>query len=119
MTTRLNQRGLKTDPAAVFAIAISIWRACHNCAGRDETLNLSDSYGGIDGLMREVMRIAVLFEAWSCAHVDFDELDEVWPYLLEDRFGRGCVSILAPDRLLDFDERDCQRIAAKLRLALR
>ena len=69
--------------------------------------------------MREAMRIAHVFEAWACRSVDFTELTEVWPYLLEDRFGPECLAILRPDRLADFDSHDCHRIAAKLRLQLR
>lgn len=106
------------DPAAHFAIALSLWRECHQHAAADPTLNLSEAYQGIDSLMREVMRIAHVFEAWACKNVDFTDLTDVWPYLLEDRFGIECLSILRPDRLADFDSHDCRRIAAKLRLTL-
>lgn len=106
------------DPAAVFAIAISLWRECHAQIQADSSLNLSDAYSGMDGLMREVMRIANLFETWSCKHVDFKRLNDVWPYLLEDRFGVECLHVLLPDNLAEFDESDCRRIAARMRLAL-
>ena len=76
------------DPAAVFAAATSLWRECQKQAATEPGVNLSDCYGGMDSLMREVMRIATLFETWSCSHVRFEELNDVWPYLLEDRFGR-------------------------------
>ncbi len=104
------------DPAAHFAIALSLWRECHRQAADDPALNLGQAYLGIDSLMREVMRIARVFETWACAHVDFTQLDDVWPYLLEHRFGAECLSVLRPDRLADFDEHDCRRIAARLRL---
>ena len=107
------------DPAAVFAAASSLWRECHEQAAAGPRVNLSDCYGGMDGLMREVMRIAALFEAWSCNHVLFEELDDVWPYLLEDRFGRECLSVFLPDGLSEFDESDCRRVAARLRLRFR
>jgi len=106
------------DPAAHFAIAVSLWRECHRHAAADPSLNLSQAYQGIDSLMREVMRIAHVFEAWACRHVDFTQLTDVWPYLLEDRFGTECLSILRPENLADFDTHDCRRIAAKLRLTL-
>jgi hypothetical protein len=108
-----------TDPAAIFAIATSLWDQCHNHALADSSMNLSDAYGGANGLMREVMRVATLFESWSCEHVAFDQLTDVWPYLLEDRFGTECLSVLLPGNLAEFDEHDCRRIAGRLRLRLR
>jgi len=107
------------DPAAIFAIATSLWRECHKHAATNRSLNLSDAYSGMDGLMREVMRIATLFESWACEHVDFDELTDVWPYMLEDRFGKECLSVLLPEKLSEFDLHDCRRIALRLRLNFR
>lgn len=107
------------DPAAVFAIAQSLWLECHQAAAANSSLNLSDAYNGIDELMREVMQIATHFEKWACVHVDFTQVTEPWPYLLQDRFGRECLSILLPDRLAEFDEHDCRRIATRLGLSLR
>jgi len=104
------------DPAAVFAIATSLWQECLKHAATTRSLNLSDAYSGIDELMREVMRIATLFETWSCLHVDFDQLAEPWPYYLQDHFGEECLSILLPERLTDFNDHDCSRVAARLRL---
>lgn len=108
-----------SDPAAIFAIATSLWNECHKHAATDRSINLSDAYSGIDGLMREIMRIAAQFEAWACKHVNFDKLTDVWPYMLEDRFGKECLSILLADNLSDFDDHDCRRIAARLRLTFR
>ena len=79
-------------------------------------MNLSEAYGGMDGFMREIMRIAEKFERWSCRHVDFAQLSDVWPYLLQDGFGTECLSILLPQDLADFDDHDCRRIARKLGL---
>lgn len=107
------------DPAAIFAIATSLWDECHKHAAADHSINLSDAYSGIDGLMREVMRIATLFESWASEHVDFDQLTDVWPYMLEDRFGKECLSILLTENLSNFDEHDCCRVAARLRLTFR
>jgi hypothetical protein len=111
----------KPDSAAVFAAAMSLWNECHKKADTliDPRVRLSDSYNGIDGLMREVMRIATLFESWSCTHINFNERDDVWPYLLEEQFGRECLSVLLPDGLSGFDESDCRRIAVRLRISFR
>ena len=106
------------DSAAIFAIAVSLWQECHQKASADESLNLSNAYSGLDGLMRKVMSIATTFEHWACLHVDFDQLTEPWPYLLAAHFGKECLSILLPDNLSDFDEHDCRRIAARLRLTI-
>lgn len=107
------------DPAAIFAIATSLWQECHKHAATDRSLNLSDAYSGVDGLMREVMRIATHFEKWACLHVDFAQLSEPWPYFLQDHFGQECLSILLPERLADFNDHDCHRVAMRLRLAFR
>ncbi len=103
------------DPAAVFAMASSLWSACHERA-RCEELNLSEAYNGIDELMRVVMRIANQFEAWACAHVNFDETTDVWPYLLEDKFGATCIDAVGLTALASFGDRDCLRVAMRLQL---
>jgi hypothetical protein len=108
-----------SDPAAIFAIATSLWDECQNYAAADSSINLSDAYSGMDGLMREVMRIASLFESWACQNVDFNQLTDVWPYLLEDRFGTECLSVLLAENLRDFNDHDCRRVAARLRLTYR
>lgn len=105
--------------AAIFAIATSLWQECHRHAKIDPNINLSEAYSGIDGLMREVMRIATHFEKWACRNVDFDQLTDPWPYYLEEHFGRECLSVLLPEQLAQFDDHDCRRVAARLRLALR
>lgn len=104
------------DPAAVFACAKSLYDACLE---REPGPDLSEAYHGMDGLMREVMRVGEEFEKWACHHVVFDELDEVWPYLLEDRFGAACLEIMEADALAGFDADDCLRIAFKFRLPMR
>lgn len=109
----------ENDQAAIFAIAVSLWQECERHAARDTSINLSQAYRGMDSLMREVMRIAILFETWANTHVDFAQLSDVWPYLLEDRFGAECLSILLPEKLADFDEHDCCRVAARLRLGVK
>lgn len=106
-----------TDSAAIFATAHSLWRACLLAAERT-SVNLSDCYSGMDGLMREVMRVAELFEAWACSHVDFASLNDVWPYLLQDRFGEACLEVIRPAALAEFNEQDCLRVALRLRVPI-
>lgn len=66
--------------------------------------------------MRELMRVANLFESWACAHVAFEELSEVWPYLLETRFGNACLELVRPTALNQFSLDDCLLVAMRLRL---
>jgi len=107
-----------TDPAAVFACALSLWTACHERAAADLNIDLSGSYQGVDEFMRVVMRIGTQFEVWACDHVSFEELSDVWPYLLEDQFGKACLEVLAPTNLAEFSEKDCLRVALRLRIPL-
>ena len=107
-----------TDSAAVFAAAFSLWEAIHKHAQALPKINLSDCYNGVDQLMREVMRIANLFENWACQHVEFSELNDVWPYLLEDKFGDACLEIFEPGGVANFDESDCLRTAIGLCLPI-
>lgn len=81
-------------------------------------MNLSEAFNGMDQLMRVVMRVGSQFETWSCRHIDFKELSDVWPYLLEDKFGDACVDIVSPNLLDSFDDRDCLRVAMRLRLPI-
>lgn len=102
----------QSDPAAVFACAKSLY---DDCLQRVES-DLSKAYQGMDSFMREVMRAGEMFEKWACRHVAFSELDEVWPYLLERRFGGACLEVMDDDALAGFDANDCLRIAIKLHL---
>lgn len=97
---------------------MSLWESCHDAATYDPTLNLSEAYNGVDELMRQVMRVAEEFERWACDHVCFDSLGDVWPYLLEDRFGKACLEILEPIALARFDRADCLRVALRMRLPI-
>jgi len=108
-----------TDPAAVFACALSLWQTCQQEASRQTNLNLSEVYNGVDQLMREVMRTGELFEKWACEHIEFNELTEVWPYLLEGKFGAACVNAMGAENLCNFDDSDCLRVALSLRLPVR
>jgi hypothetical protein len=107
------------DPAAVFACAKSLHEACLARAEGEPGLNLSEAYQGMDVFMREVMRVGEEFEKWACRHVAFDELDDVWPYLLDERFGSACLEIMDAGSLAGFDADDCLRVAFGLRLPMK
>lgn len=107
------------DDAAIFAIASSLWAHLHELEAKDRSLHLSDHFNGMDQLMRGVMRIGRQFEEWSCQHIDFDELTDVWPYLLQDRFAKTCFDLLRWEVLTQFDEDDCLRTALALQLPVR
>ena len=107
------------DPAAVFACALSLREACLKNATANPQLNLSESYNGMDEFLREMMRVGNLFEAWACAHVVFDEVNDVWPYLMEDKFGDACLEFMLPSTMAKFDDTDCLRVALRLRLPIK
>jgi hypothetical protein len=116
MATDPSFQGVTPDPAAVLAIALSLREACLRAASADSQLDLGESYAGMDQFMRELMRIAECFESWACAHVAFDEITEIWPYLLEEHFGNACLDLRRPDELEMFDHTDCLRLALQLGL---
>jgi hypothetical protein len=106
------------DPAGIFACALSLWHECKQHAAANASLNLSESYNGMDQFMREVMRIASQFETWACKHVHFDDFSEIWPYHLEESFGKACLAVILPSALAEFDETDCLRVAMHLKLPI-
>jgi hypothetical protein len=121
MNTETDSATNVPDPAAVFACALSLWQACQK-RGEVEKLNLSECFNGMDELMRETMRIANKFEAWACFHIDFEELNEVWPYLLQDKFGEICLIDIFPNELASaltsFGDSDCLRAALRMKLPI-
>ena len=115
MTTKSQSAESHADPAAVFACALSLWKACQEHAANEKDFNLSDCFNGGDQFMREVMSIGSRFEEWACQHINFDELNDVWPYLLEDKFGKACLDFLSPSALPKFNDHDCLWVALHLR----
>lgn len=115
MNTELRAAVVEPDPAAVFTIAQSLWEICEK-RSRQSNFNISECYNGVDQFIREIMRIANLFEAWACRHIDFDEFAEVWVYYLGDNFGRSCLAVMPLNCLMGFGEADCLRVALHLRL---
>ena len=106
----------EVDPAAVFAIASSLRKACEERQGNDPELNLAKSYHGWDQFTRELMRVATMFEDWACMHVAFDHMEDTWSYFLENYFGKACLSVMDASALASFDADDCLRVAFRLRL---
>jgi hypothetical protein len=107
------------DPAAVFACAMSLHDACVGRACSDPSVDISESYNGGDEFLRQMMRVGNLFEEWACEHIAFEELEDVWPYLLEDRFGAACLEVMDAGSFGMFDRDDCLRVAYGLRLPIR
>ncbi len=107
------------DPAAVFGCALSLWHECKKLTKANERLNLSECYNGGDEFMRVVMRTANRFEKWASMHIAFGGLDDVWPYMMEDKFGAACVSVMGAESLARFDDSDCLRVALHMRLPVK
>lgn len=118
MNEKYSSASEKIDPAAVFAAASSLWNECQKHV-HDKGLNLSESYNGMDELMRVVMRIGNQFESWSSEHINFNELDSVWPYFLEEKFGNACLDAMSPTGLVSFGDSDRLRVAMRLHLPIK
>lgn len=108
----------EVDPAAVFAIATSLRKACEETEAADPSLDLGAAYNGWDQFTRELMRVAGMFEEWSCLHVAFDHLEETWSYFLENAFGEACLKVMEAGTLASFDADDCLRVAFLLQLPI-
>jgi hypothetical protein len=115
----MNDASEELDPAAVFGCAISLYHECQRICKSEGRPNLSECYNGGDEFMRVVMRTAARFERWACSHIAFAELDDVWPYLMEDQFGLACVEVMGASNLAEFDDSDCLPVALHLRLPIR
>ena len=103
------------DPAAIFGAALSLYDSLQQL----DSEPLTDHYGGWDAVMREVMRVATMFEEWACKHVDFEKLNSVWPYDLETNFGPAVLSIFEPDKLDGLKPLGMVLIARHMNLPLR
>jgi hypothetical protein len=108
----------EVDPAAVFAIATSLRKACEEAEAANPSLDLGATYNGWDQFTRELMRVALMFEEWSCLHVAFDHLEETWSYFLENAYGEACLKVMEAGALASFDADDCLRVAFLLQLPI-
>lgn len=113
----MSDRTAKPDPAAILGIAISL-RDAGEAAAKLGDIDISDTFNGYDQFYRELMRIAEMFEGWACKHVAFDEVEDWWPYQLEQHFGVACLKRVEVADLASFDEEDCPVIAMTLKLPL-
>jgi len=112
MTTIKNY---KPDAAAVMGIAVSLHEAAKKAKG-----NISEAYNGADQFMRECMRVGEFFETWADQWVDFDQMDDVWPYMLEDKFGQAVIEQFGSVLFLtSFDDVAARAVARELGLKLR
>lgn len=80
----------KPDPAGEFAAARSLYEHILNSHSVEE---ITDSHEGQDNVMRRVMTLARAFELWACQHVDFVQLRDPWPYVLDEGFGAAVFEV--------------------------
>lgn len=113
-----NSPPFEPDPAAILGAALSLKKTCEDTVAK-ERINLSECYHGGDEFMRQVMRVATLFETWCCEYVDFSQFSEVWPYLLEDMFGDAFLKVSYPTCLTEFGSMACLRVAMQLALPVK
>lgn len=110
---------IKEDPAAILGAAVSLYNEAkrQDAASR---VNLSDTFSGMDSLMREVHTVAADFERWACFHVDFDALEDVWPYTLEDSFGKVFLEVtpLTDPNQWKMTHEKCLQVAQKMGLPM-
>ena len=78
------------DPAGEFAAALSLYSYILASHSVEE---ITDNHEGQENVMRSVMTLAQAFESWACRHVDFDRIEDRWPYVLEDRFGEAVFRV--------------------------
>lgn len=107
------------DSAAVFACALSLWRECMRRSRSGRKVNLSECYNGGDEFMRVIVRAGTRFEEWACVHIEFEALDDCWPYLLEEKFGEACIALKDVTSLDEFCDNDCLAVALRLRLPVK
>lgn len=116
VSSAMNVPPEEVDPAAVFAIASSLRKACEERLKHDPALNLAEAYNGWDQFTRELMRVAVMFEEWACMHVAFDHMEDAWSYYLDNCFGEACLAGMDASAIASFDADDCLRVAFRLLL---
>lgn len=70
------------DYAAVYGVADALLKAADAAPGYPT----SEIHEGLDEAMRQAVSVGVAFENWACEHVDFDKLNDVYSYYLQDHF---------------------------------
>lgn len=109
------------DPAAIFGATLSLWNAFKKYYEINPTPDISDDFSGTDCAMRTVLQIGERFEQWACQNVDFTRVDDVWPYLLEDKLGDAALaSFKQPTKIPRLlSDNDCLKLARALGLPLK
>jgi hypothetical protein len=106
------------DAAAEFAIA----KGLYDYFANKQSYDISEIYNGADEFMRRCAHLGRLFEAWSCDHVDFNAMQDVWPYYLEDHVGPAVESMFWEQNCeipVRWGEDELLSLATKLRLPVR
>jgi hypothetical protein len=105
--------------AEILGAALSL-HASAEAAANAENANLWACYeGGGIGFMQHVLRVADEFCSWADENVDFTDSDEVWPYLLHDKFGPAVLSVIDQYRLYEIGQSHFPEIAEKLGMKLK
>ena len=108
----------KHDSISTFVATHSLYLRASLLAESNGT-NLSRCYDGGVGFIGECVRIGNEFDAWACEHVDFDQMAETWPYLLEGQFGRIAIEVAGGEQgLVSLGTTQWPLIAAKLKCVL-
>jgi hypothetical protein len=113
----------KPDSAGVFAAALSLW----SIVAKDVKpySEFAEAVGGCDNLMRITIDIATAWEAWACDHINFDETEDVWPYMIQDKFGsafektRSLLDVFTTYKNSQDLNTTFHRIAARLELPMK
>ncbi|MDZ4744186.1 MAG: hypothetical protein SGI98_12320 [Verrucomicrobiota bacterium] len=106
------------DPAAIFGAAISLWIQANQMEDTDENFCISDIFSGRDGFMWVIMNVTKRFEEWSCNYINFEMIDEPWPYILEEQFGPSCANCISFSLLGKIDNNDFMKIALDMNIPL-
>jgi len=114
---RMVSSGLNYCELSAFLAACSLRdaavAAAQGCGG-DLSAPFTDGYLGFVRLCRD---IAEKFEQWAVEHVDWERIDEVWPYFLEENFGDAVLSVVGGYSNIEFATPE--EIAKKLKLPLK
>lgn len=100
------------DLAAILCAAMSLRQSLEDYL--DD--GISDEFEGADNGYRYCMERAIQFERWACDNIEFAEMEDVWPYWLEEHFGPLFVRYAWNT---DLDAIDWREFATRARLPVR
>jgi hypothetical protein len=104
-----------SDPADIVAVIISLNDTARELS-KSGNADISEAYQGVDQFMRETIRVAEQFEQWACSHVLFDDFGEVFPYFIEDKFGKALHELYGITCLRDINSDAFPKIAEHLHI---